>query len=47
MSGAGGLSADATCQGCACEAEHDGDYGSSGHAGPCPRHTCDLTDGAA
>lgn len=28
------------CDGCACPTEHDGDYGSSGHAGPCPPHTC-------
>lgn len=28
------------CGGCACAAEHDGDYGASGHAGSCPPHTC-------
>ena len=28
------------CQGCLCVSEHDGDYGSSGHAGSCPPHTC-------
>ena len=30
------------CDGCVCPTEHDGDYGSAGHAGPCPPHTCAL-----
>lgn len=28
------------CIGCLCPIEHDGDYGASGHPGPCPPHTC-------
>lgn len=31
------------CDGCLCPLEHDGDYGSSGHAGPCPPHTCGIS----
>ena len=31
---------EAECDGCECPNEHDGDYGSSGHPGPCPPHTC-------
>ena len=30
------------CDGCLCPTEHDGEYGSAGHAGPCPPHTCAL-----
>lgn len=32
------------CDGCLCPTEHDGDYGSAGHAGPCPPHTCGLAE---
>ena len=31
------------CDGCLCPTEHDGDYGSAGHVGPCPPHTCGLS----
>ena len=36
----------AECDGCLCPTEHDGDYGSSGHPGPCPPHTCGLPPGS-